>query len=105
MIMGRYDASDADNAAAARAVGWPDLAGSEPQVPYGMRLRREKMREFEASALEEPTKTRWRQALLSETDAGAWINSPWQVVAIANLTVEERDALFDNTPDPEKNSQ
>ncbi|WP_216892131.1 hypothetical protein [Nocardia alni] len=94
--MGTHDSENAANAAAAQAAGWPELDGSEKQIPWGITARANKVREMEATAMDDTQKNRWREALLRETRAGAWIDyreHPWQAAALANLNAEELDAL------------
>lgn len=95
--MNDFDSMNAANAAAAQEAGWPDLTGAPRQIPWGTTCRADKVRELEATDLPAAEKDRWREAMLRETSASEWIdyrNQPWGVVGLANLTDEERTALF-----------
>ena len=94
--MGTYDSTNARNAEAARVAGWPDLTGSERQIPWGITARADKVREMEATGMTAAEKARWRAVMLRETRAGAWIDyrgQPWPVAALAHLTEAKLDAL------------
>ncbi|MEV6562946.1 hypothetical protein AB0M22_45015 [Nocardia sp. NPDC051756] len=95
--MGTHDAINAANAEAARKAGWPELTGTAKQIGWAHTVRKDKMDEFEATPMPEAEKTRWREILLRELRAGAWIDSlssPWQALAIINLTTEEHADLL-----------
>lgn len=96
-LMSDYDSVNADNAEAARASGWPALTGAPKQIPWATTVRANKIRELEASDLPEAERTRWRESMLRETRAGAWLDyrhQPWAVPGLANFTDEERESLF-----------
>ena len=96
-FMSDYDSVNAANAAAARAAGWPELTGAVKQIGWGITCRADKVRELEASDLPEAEKARWRESMLRETRAGAWIdyrNQHWGVPGLMNFTDAERTALL-----------
>lgn len=51
--MGTHEATNAANAKAARAAGWPELTGFDRQIPWAITVRADKMREFDAAVAEE----------------------------------------------------
>lgn len=96
-FMSDYDSVNADNAEAAQAAGWPELTGTPKQIPWAATVRADKVRELEASDLPEAEKARWRESMLRETRAGAWIDyrhQPWAVPGLANFTAAERESIF-----------
>lgn len=95
--MGTHDAINAANAEAARSAGWPELTGTDRQLGWATTVRADKMREFEATQMPDSEKDWWREILLRESRAGAWIDNlsgPWQALAIINLTEKERADLL-----------
>ncbi|WP_433523812.1 hypothetical protein ACQPZ2_00655 [Nocardia pseudovaccinii] len=46
--MGTHEATNAANAEAARAAGWPELTGFDRQIPWAITIRADKMRAFDA---------------------------------------------------------
>jgi hypothetical protein len=92
--MSEHDAVNTANATSARAAGWPELTGSPKQIEWATTVRADKIREMEAS---NPHEVDWyREVMLRETSAGAWIDSrnhPWQARFIGCVTDEEMEAL------------
>lgn len=98
--MSSHDRINSTSSEAARAAGWPDLTGSAKQISWANTLRAEKMHGFEAEVAAKSfptTEAAWyRDVLLRETRASAWINrkeDPWRALFVVSLTDEERDAL------------
>ncbi|MEU6563910.1 hypothetical protein [Nocardia nova] len=95
--MSEHDAENIANTKAARVAGWPDLTGAPKQIPWANTVRAHKIRELEESTLPEAEKGRWREAMLRETRAGAWLDyrdQPWAAPALANFTDAERESIF-----------
>ncbi|MEV6340451.1 hypothetical protein AB0M12_37735 [Nocardia vinacea] len=99
--MGTHDATNAANANAARAAGWPELTGFDRQIAWAIAIRADKMREFDATVAGESTsdanRVLFREALLHQTQASEWIDGrshPWQALALRWLTSDERAALL-----------
>ncbi|MEU0502042.1 hypothetical protein [Nocardia sp. NPDC005998] len=99
--MSAHDGINAANAEAARAAGWPELAGTPAQIPWAISVRADKMREFDTGAAEESMsdvdRVLFREALLRQTQASEWIDCrshPWPALALRWLTPDERAALL-----------
>ncbi|MGW0006102.1 hypothetical protein ACWDT6_19960 [Nocardia grenadensis] len=90
--MSEHDAVNTANANAARAAGWPELTGSPKQVEWAITIQADKIREMETSTMKGIDHDWYREIMLRETSAGAWIDSlrqPWQARLIGSLTHEE----------------
>ncbi|MFE3986401.1 hypothetical protein ACFXPR_18110 [Nocardia tengchongensis] len=95
--MGEDDAINDDDAAKARAAGWHEPTGTDPQLGWATTVRQDKLGEFDGSPITEPQRGRMRAVLRRETRAEVWIGNrwnPWAAVWLVNLTDEERDSLF-----------
>ncbi|MGV9639289.1 hypothetical protein ACWDO0_34445 [Nocardia rhamnosiphila] len=94
--MSEHDAVNTANANAARAAGWPELTGSPKQVEWAITIRADKIREMQTSTMKGIDHDWYREIMLRETSAGAWIDSlrqPWQARFIGSLTDEELEGL------------
>ncbi|MFE3758862.1 hypothetical protein ACFXO9_31550 [Nocardia tengchongensis] len=95
--MSAFDAINSASIERARDAGWPELTGTDEQVGWSYTVRDQKMREFDAADLRDPDRTRFREVLLRETHAAAWLDNrdhPWQIMLWSNLTADERAALL-----------
>lgn len=94
--MSEHEALNTANANAARAAGWPELTGSPKQIEWATTVRANKIREMETSTMQGVEPDWYREVMLRETSASAWIdsrNQPWQARFIGSLTHEEMEGL------------
>ncbi|MFJ1455210.1 hypothetical protein [Nocardia sp. N2S4-5] len=92
--MSAHDSTNEASIAAAQAAGWPELTGTPPQIGWANTIRAEKMRDYEAAApsMSAADQVRFREVMLRQTKAGAWIDNrshPWQTMLVLNFTPEE----------------